>query len=74
VGYDNIFVWDKGCDNVVVFVFVEIYPISFVYNFKLEKYINRWNNGLDSWYASYKHNAHAIWDDHIKKACPQQNK
>jgi hypothetical protein len=72
VGYDNIFVGDKGCDNVVAFI--KIYPISFVYTFKLEKYINRWKNGLDSLYASYKHNACAIWDDCIKKACPQQNK
>ncbi len=72
MGYGNIFVWDKECDNVVTFI--KIYPISFVYNFKLEIYINRWKNGLNSWYANHKHNACAIWDDHIKKACPQQNK
>jgi hypothetical protein len=52
--YDNVFVWNNGCDSVIVlycFPFIIIYHKYFVYNFKLVKYISRWKNGLDSWYA-----------------------
>jgi hypothetical protein len=38
--YDNVFVWDKGCDSVVVFPFHYNFPIFFVYNFKLVKYVS----------------------------------
>jgi hypothetical protein len=61
----DFFVRDKGYVSVVVFSFTIIYPISFVYNFKLVKYIAR----MDLIHGINIQSACAIWDEPIKKAC-----